>query len=81
MEWCMDASAEYPTAGADVAINDVGGDTLVQGDVLRPVRGGAYLFQPSNARASHRDNERYPKHQAVSPFVGFRIARTISNGN
>ena len=81
MEWCMDASAEYPTAGADVAINDVGGDTLVQGDVLRPVRGGAYLFQPSNARASHRDNERYPKHQVVSPFVGFRVARTISKGN
>ena len=79
MEWCIEESTEYPEGGSDSAVEDAGGNTLVLNDILRPVRGGAYLYQPSNARASHRDNARYPKHLAVSPYVGFRVARTITD--
>ncbi|MDA1230078.1 MAG: SUMF1/EgtB/PvdO family nonheme iron enzyme, partial [Planctomycetota bacterium] len=77
MEWCHDASSSYPEAD-DTAFDDSGHDSIIHANVLRPVRGGAYLYQASNARASHRDNDRYPEGQVVSPYLGFRVARTVN---
>lgn len=43
----------------------------------RQLKGGAHLYQPSNARASHRDNYARPYSSRVNSFIGFRIARTL----
>ena len=79
MEWCQDTSSDYPEASPDSPIEDADRNLTITSDVLRPVRGGAFLYQPSNARASHRDNNRFPDNPYVSPYLGFRIARTIRN--
>lgn len=59
-------------------------DTEIQGDIedgigqpARQMKGGAHLYQPSNARASHRDNYVSPYTSRPHPFIGFRVARTI----
>ena len=77
MEWCQDTSSDYPEASPDSPIEDADRNLTITSDVLRPVRGGAFLYQPSNARASHRDNNRFPDNPYASPYLGFRIARTI----
>ena len=77
MEWCQDTSSDYPEASPDSPIEDVDRNLTITSDVLRPIRGGAFLYQPSNARASHRDNNRFPDNPYASPYLGFRIARTI----
>ena len=79
MELCQEANTTYPEIAQDYAINDVDTNLTVTNDVLRPVRGGAFLYQPSNARAGHRDNNRYPDIGSLSPYMGFRVARTIQN--
>lgn len=47
------------------------------GEPLRQMKGGAHLYQPSNARVSHRDNIIRPYSTCLHPFMGFRAARTI----
>ena len=79
MEWCQDTSSDYPQVSLDSPIEDADGNLTITSDVLRPVRGGAFLYQPSNARASHRDNNRFPDNPYSSPYLGFRVARTIRN--
>ncbi len=79
MELCQEADSTYPKIAPDYAIDDVDTNLIVTNDLLRPVRGGAFLYQPSNARAGHRDNDRYPDIGSLSPYMGFRVARTIEN--
>lgn len=47
------------------------------GAAPRQLKGGAHLYQPSNARASHRDNYARPYSSRVNSFIGFRVARTL----
>jgi serine/threonine protein kinase/formylglycine-generating enzyme required for sulfatase activity len=42
-------------------------------------RGGAFLFQPSDARSAHRDVSNSLGFDLKFPFLGFRIARTVKN--
>jgi formylglycine-generating enzyme required for sulfatase activity len=42
-------------------------------------RGGAFLFQPSDARSAHRDVSNSLGFDFKFPFLGFRIARTVKN--
>jgi formylglycine-generating enzyme required for sulfatase activity len=42
-------------------------------------RGGAFLFQPSDARSAHRDVSNTLDFDLKFPFLGFRIARTVKH--
>ena len=78
MELCLtqhnrENAAEYRVEDTEDA-DDI--ETGV-GEPTRQMRGGAHLYQPSNARASHRDNIIRPYSTRLHPFMGFRVARTI----
>jgi formylglycine-generating enzyme required for sulfatase activity len=75
MEWCQDRQGNYPNVPIT---DDVDNNGQIHWRDLRPLRGGAYLYQPSNARAGHRDN--YDGVTGRYPYIGFRIARTIDDG-
>jgi hypothetical protein len=42
-------------------------------------RGGAFLFQPADARAAHRDVSNSSGPDLKFPFLGFRIVRTVNH--
>jgi hypothetical protein len=75
-EWCHEADRPYspPPFGADGP-----GDRQESSEITdaesRVMRGGSFLYQPSNARAAHRDRQ-LPSRR--TPYVGFRIVRTIA---
>lgn len=74
MEWCQTPHHDYPLH-PDQPGQDPGNDRIVIERLTRMMsRGGAMLYQPSDARASQRHI-----HGADSRWVymGFRIARTI----
>ena len=77
MEWCQTRSMNYPTVPLSVVIEDRHGQEVIT-ESPRPVRGGAFLYQPSNARAGHRDNAGRNVEAFRQPYVGFRIARTLA---
>ena len=77
MEWCQTKDADYPDVSPKTIINDVEDSYQIYRHERRPVRGGAYLYQPSNARAGHRDNA-HGVNSAGYPYIGFRVARTMS---
>ena len=67
MEWCHDNSDRPDIAAAD-------GSLTVDSKYDRILRGGAFLFEPSTARAAFRGRH---KPTATQPYVGFRVARTM----
>jgi len=76
-EWCHDIGDGLPYNPPPF-----GGDGLVDQPSAGPftidaryvMRGGSFLYQPSNARAAHRD---WQFAHRRSPFLGFRVVRTI----
>jgi formylglycine-generating enzyme required for sulfatase activity len=79
-EWCQDAAVErydgyekYEWKSEVVRIdNPVNSTTPIT--LARSIRGGAFLYQPSNARSGHRDFQT-PQDRRV--YMSFRIARTM----
>lgn len=78
MEWCQVKHRDYPNVPAGTITDDVDNDLQIRFGDLRPARGGAFLYQPSNARAGHRDN--YHGVGRRFPYVGLRVVRTIGDG-
>jgi formylglycine-generating enzyme required for sulfatase activity len=74
MEWCHDRDADYPTPSLDFRYDDNQHAVVVTNDDSRVTRGGAFLYQPLDARSAQRYS-----HSVTSrrPYLGFRIARTI----
>ena len=77
MEWCQDTDHDYPTVPPGTVVDDSPQTFYVSNEQYRPLRGGAFLYQPSDARAGHRNNSGPPRIGPSHPYVGFRIARTI----
>ena len=77
MEWCQDTDTPYPDAGFHEVADDLSGTRVVSDEQLRPIRGGAFLYQPADARAGHRNNSAPPRVGTGHPYIGFRIARTL----
>lgn len=77
-EWCQDIALErYPQFEQYEWKSDVlRVDTLptFEAKAERIMRGGSFLYQPSNARSGHRDFQS-PKDKRV--YLSFRIARTM----
>ncbi len=71
-ELTMSTFRPYPKP-ATVAVPDEGYSTAPPEPVWR---GGAFLYQPADARSSHRS--RFTKRDGKEVSVGFRIARTIN---
>ncbi|MCA9135823.1 MAG: SUMF1/EgtB/PvdO family nonheme iron enzyme [Planctomycetales bacterium] len=74
MEWCHTAQQDYPLRLNRPAEDPGNNRVTIDGLTRMIARGGAMLYQPSDARASQRHT-----HGADSRWVymGFRIARTI----
>ncbi|MEZ6125102.1 MAG: SUMF1/EgtB/PvdO family nonheme iron enzyme [Planctomycetaceae bacterium] len=79
MEWCIDPESSYPDPGTQQIVTDAETDLPVNDSRHRPARGGAFLYQPGDARASHRNNSAPPSfgNTPPAPYRGFRIARTL----
>ncbi len=77
MEWCITVDGKYPQRSIETVTDDDEGSLVIDAKTFRPVRGGAFLYQSSNARAGHRDNGRPPTLRSFAPYVGFRLARTV----
>jgi formylglycine-generating enzyme required for sulfatase activity len=76
MEWCHDGFPPYPAADVlDRARTDVpAADERIEWADRRTRRGGAFMHQPSDARAAQRDPGAAG---APHAFLGFRIVRTV----
>lgn len=74
MEWCHDPYVPSPEIGDGRPIGDSPQASRVDNADSRNMRGGSFLYQPSNARAGHRDNHHPPDSRKV--YLGFRIVRT-----
>jgi formylglycine-generating enzyme required for sulfatase activity len=81
-EWCQDAALEryegydnekYQWKSEEVRVDNPV-NTAVPTRLARSIRGGAFLYQPSNARSGQRDFQT-PNDKRV--YMSFRIARTI----
>ena len=75
MEWCQTPRYDYPKHGTFPIVDPANERLVIESDSRMGVRGGAMLYQPSDARASQRDAHG-AGHSWV--YIGFRIARTIS---
>jgi serine/threonine protein kinase/formylglycine-generating enzyme required for sulfatase activity len=73
MEWCHDRDRVYPFVPARTWEDAVEAEEVIKTD-KRVRRGGAFLYQPSDARSAHRDPAT-PDSRYV--FLGFRLARTV----
>lgn len=76
-EWCHDVDdggSFYPPPFGDDGPADNPRVSPADGEQAHPMRGGSFLYQPSNARAAHRDRQ-FPLRRA--PYVGFRVVRTV----
>jgi hypothetical protein len=71
MEWCYDDMRWYPNCDDGGPLDDLPSDA---GQADRTTRGGAFLYQPYDARSAHRD--RHPA-DVERPYLGFRVVRTI----
>ena len=70
-EWCQDAAKdEYEWKSDELRVDD----PTKNASVNRGIRGGAFLYQPSNARSAQRDFQN-PVDNRV--YLSFRIARTM----
>ena len=71
-ELCQTTLQSYPGAGRMM----VDAEEPIAIGPEHPVvwRGGAFLYQPSDARAAHRDSTAFHRKH---PFLGFRVARTV----
>ena len=74
MEWCQESYRPYVVHNDGRPTDDVEDLEEIHDTQRRVLRGGAYLYQPSDARAPHRDH--HPA-GARQPYVGFRVARTL----
>jgi formylglycine-generating enzyme required for sulfatase activity len=81
-EWCQDAAAEryegyekYEWKSDAIRIDNPVNIPVIK--LARSIRGGAFLYQPSNARSGQRDFQ-MPQDNRV--FLSFRIARTMIEG-
>ncbi|MGH7135399.1 MAG: formylglycine-generating enzyme family protein, partial [Pirellulales bacterium] len=74
MEWCQESYRPYVIHDDGRPADDFEDLEEIRDAQRRVLRGGAYLYQPSDARAPHRDN--HPA-GARQPYVGFRVARTL----
>jgi len=74
MEWCQDKFADYTTTRQHARLGDSSQSLRVYDEDSRVTRGGAFLYQPLDARSA----QRY-EHQVISrrPYLGFRLVRTL----
>jgi hypothetical protein len=74
MEWCHDLDSDYPTPSLEIRYDDNQHAAVVGSGDSRVTRGGAFLYQPLDARSAQRNS-----HSVTSrrPYLGFRVARTI----
>lgn len=70
-EWCQDAAVDgYEWKSDELRIDSPTNSTTA----VRGIRGGAFLYQPSNARSAQRDFQAPADHRV---YLSFRIARTM----
>jgi formylglycine-generating enzyme required for sulfatase activity len=79
MEYTQNADHGYERGPQGAAIEDrLDWDAFSTMHRIRR-RGGAFLFQPSDARSAHRDVSNFLGPDLKFPFLGFRIARTVKH--
>jgi formylglycine-generating enzyme required for sulfatase activity len=71
-EYCQSLVGPYPSVGRLALDLEERGGVVASTRVIW--RGGAFLYQPSNARSAHRDDTTASREH---PFLGFRVARTV----
>ncbi|MEO8493780.1 MAG: SUMF1/EgtB/PvdO family nonheme iron enzyme, partial [Planctomycetota bacterium] len=54
MEWCHDEYAEYPTPSSEIRYGDNQRTGMISNGSSRVTRGGAFLYQPLDARSAQR---------------------------
>src|SRR5262249_18871930 len=78
MEYTQNAERSYPRASAGVTEDLLDPDAFLDNIRIRR-RGGAFLYQPADARSAHRDLSNSAGANLNFPFLGFRVARTVKH--
>ncbi|MGE5192436.1 MAG: formylglycine-generating enzyme family protein, partial [Deltaproteobacteria bacterium] len=79
MEYTQNADHDYERGPLGSAVEDRLDTEAFKGENRIRRRGGAFLFQPADARSAHRDVSNSLGPDLKFPFLGFRIARTVKN--
>ncbi|MEZ6063331.1 MAG: SUMF1/EgtB/PvdO family nonheme iron enzyme [Planctomycetaceae bacterium] len=74
MEWCLGFGEDYPTDIGRVRVDEINEAIRIHSAGQGALRGGAFLYAPSNARSAQR--HRGPLID-VEPSLAFRLVRTI----
>jgi len=74
MEWTQTHMYGYRNSNDRVEIDSKPHEAPIEDGTRMVLRGGAFLYTPSNSRSAQRDDNLAPRKQ---PFIGFRVVRTI----